>query len=117
MALKQLPVTVISASGAVDQTSLGIDSPNLFYVSAQVVTSGTATGTLKLQFSNDVNAQNPLSQPTNWTDIPSATVTVASAGAAGIPKTDLCYQWVRAVWTHANAGTGTVIVNLKFIGA
>jgi hypothetical protein len=52
--------------------------------------------------------------PTNWVDLASATVTVASGATSIIPKTDMCYQYMRLVWTRTG-GTGsfTAITNVQ----
>jgi len=109
---------ISAASAAVDQSSSPIDARNLLYISVQAVITGTSTGTLKLQFSNDIlDPTLTLSAPTNWSDIPNATVVVAGAGVVAIPKTDLCYQTIRAVFIHTNGASGTITVNTKVIGA
>lgn len=93
-----------------------IDTGQMLYMSAQVVTTAASSPvfTVKLQASNDVcitgNAPTPF-VPSNWTDIASATVSVSAAGVMLIPKTDICYRWVRAVVTFTS-GTGTVAVNV-----
>jgi hypothetical protein len=80
----------------------------------QVVATGTIAGAVKLQYSNDP-VQSP-AVPTNWSDIPSATVTLTgTAGVFSIPKTDLCYNWVQAVFT-ASGGAGTVTATLQGVG-
>ena len=112
--MRQVNDTIIPVQAAASVTTAAIAALNLFYISAQIATTGAAAGTLKLQASNDEpTASNAV--PTNWSDIPSATVTVSGAGAFLIPKTDLCYQWVRLVYT--NSGTGTISVVIKALGA
>ena len=64
---------------------------------------------MKLQASNDEqpDLRNAGWVPTNWSDISGATVAISGAGAFLIPKTDLCYQWVRVVYTNSGTGTQT----------
>lgn len=105
-------------SAAVDQNGTTIDSSQVIAASAQVITTGTSTGMLKFQFSNDTTQQCTTDakgklQPTNWTDITSQSVSVSAAGAVGIPKFDCCYQFIRTVWTHTNAASGTVSVEVN----
>lgn len=108
---------MIALDASKDEASSAIDSRNIICVSVQVVTTGTSTGTLKLQFSNDItNPSIPPAAPANWIDIPSATVTIAAAGAVGIPITNVCYEFIRAVFTHTNAAAGTISVNIKALG-
>jgi len=113
--MRQVNDTIIPAQAAATVTTAAIAALNLLYCSAQIATTGGgAGGTLKLQASND----EPVAAsavPTNWNDIPSASVVVAGAGSFMIPKIDLCYQWVRVVYT--NTGTGTISVVFKAIGA
>jgi hypothetical protein len=93
-----------------------IYSAFLLYCSLQVVTPGvSSTATYKLQASNDKG--NPQSNfvPTNWFDIPSATVTISGSGVKAIPKTDICYNWIRVVQT--GGGTGAATSNLFAVGA
>lgn len=89
--------------------SNAIDSSFHIAGSCQIIASGTIAGAVKLQYSND--AQNTFGLPTNWSDVPSATVTLTgTAGIFSIPKTDLCYNFVRVVFT-VSGGTGSVTAN------
>lgn len=106
-------------SAAVDQVSGAIPTDFVVNASVQVVTTGTSTGTLKIQMSNDIGPPvGTLGQPapTNWSDIASITVSVTAAGAVNIPKFDTCYGYIRAVWTHTNAASGTLSVTIKTNG-
>jgi hypothetical protein len=71
-----------------------------------VVGTGTATGTLTLEASNDIVLAGHA--PINWVTIAGATVPV-TAGAANyiIPYTNVCYCWLRVVYTDTSGGTGT----------
>lgn len=112
--MRQINDNIIPIQTAATINSAAIPALNLFYCSAQASAVGASSaGTLKLQASNDEPVNN--TPPTNWSDIPSATVSVSAAGAFLIPKTDLCYQWVRVVYT--NSGTGTISVVFKALGA
>ena len=92
-----------------------IDSSQLIQISVQAVVSGAApTGTIKLQASNDVctAGNNPgIFVPTNWSDVPNATVSYVAAGAVLIPKQDIAHRWVRIVNTFTS-GTGTVAASI-----
>ena len=114
--MRQENINIIPLQAAATITSAAIDARNLFYCSAQAIATGAgAAGTLKLQASDDIaGADGNSGSPSNWSDIPSATVSVSAAGAFLIPKTDLCYQWVRVVYT--NSGTGTINVRFKALG-
>ena len=82
-----------------------------FVVACSVIATATGTiaGSVKLQASND-NVD-----PTNWCDIASATVSVSVSNPVMIAKTDLCYNFIRVVFTKSG-GTGTVTVNYQGIG-
>jgi hypothetical protein len=112
--MRQLNEIAIAKQTAANLSSPAILALNLFAGSAQAGCTGAAAGTLKMQASNDDPAAGP-SAVTNWSDIPSASVSVSGAGAYLIPKLDLCYQYVRLVYT--NSGTGTVQVVFKALGA
>jgi hypothetical protein len=108
-------------AGDVSLTSVAssaIDSQNLLSFSAQAVVTGSSpVGVVKLQASNDFPVAGDLSPftPTNWSDVANVTVAVTDAGVFLIPKTEICYQWVRFVYTKTS-GTGAVTVNFKAIG-
>lgn len=91
-------------------------------VSAQiVVSSGTCAGTFVLQGSND-KAQGAfpnLFQPSNWNNIGSATVVIASTTPTNLvflmPATEVCYQYLRLRYTDSSAASavGSFNVNLN----
>jgi len=107
--MRQINDNIIPKQTAATVTTSAIPALNLFSASIQIAATGSAAGTLKLQASNDDTS------PSNWSDVPSAFVGVTGAGAYLIPKTDLCYQFVRLV--YANTGTGTISVTFKALGA
>lgn len=100
---------------ATNQSAAAIPSAFVFEASMiAVVTGASPVGTLKLQASND--DVNPPHLPVNWVDIPSASAAVAATGNFIIPKTDICYKWIRLVWV-STSGTGAITANLQTIGA
>lgn len=110
--MRQLNDNIIPTQAAASVNSAPIPALNLFAISAQITTVGGAPGgTMKLQASNDDVPGQP---PANWSDIASATVTISAIGTGLIPKTEICYQWVRVVYT--NTGTGTISVVIKALG-
>jgi hypothetical protein len=99
------------ALDAVTDTANSTEIKSDFQVacSVQVVTTSTIAGAVKLQFSND--PQNVAGYPVNWSDIAGATVTLSgSAGVFHIPKTEICYNYMRVVFTKSG-GSGTVTAN------
>lgn len=112
--MKYAPIAAIPEQAADDINGVAIPAQDLWAVSVQVVATGSASGTAKIQVSNDNPVTGTGMVPTNWTDLPSATVDVSGAGAVLIPKTEVCYQWLRVV--YANSGTGTIAANMKVSG-
>jgi hypothetical protein len=113
--MKYAPIIAIANAAVADGNSAPIPAQDLCWVSAQVVATGTAAATVKIQASNDNPVSGTGQAPTNWTDIASASATVSGAGTALIPKTDLCYQWIR-VSVSSSSGAGNLQVNVKVIG-
>lgn len=112
--MRQLNEIALSSADLSSANGAAIGSANLFSLSVQVIASGTApVGALKVQISND--APNTVGGPTNWTDISGATVSVTGVGSFLIPKTEICYQWIRLVWTKTS-GTGVVTAKLQALG-
>lgn len=109
--MRQENIHIIPVQAAATVTTAAIDSRNLFACSAQITATGAGAGTLIIQASDDDIPNGP---PVNWSPIPLATITVSAAGAFLIPRTELCYQYVRLVFT--NTGTGTISVVFKALG-
>lgn len=110
--------TVLSAiNAAIGGNSIAFNTRNIFMFSIQAIGTGSPNCNIKIQVSNDIGDQqaNQSFQPTNWTDLSGATVTVNAASAFIIPKTEICYNWIRVVC--ASGGTGTITVNLNGRGA
>lgn len=109
-------LSAIDASVA-SSVSSAIDAHLLFNMSVQVIAAGAPVGVVKIQVSNDEGSSIPVPfTPTNWTDLPSATVSVAAAGTVLIPKLDLCYNYIRIVYTKTS-GTGSITAQVKSLGA
>lgn len=109
------PKTIPLTSPANPSTTNGavIDATSEFSVSAQLVATGSAAGTFKMQGSNDIGPATYMDTyvPTNWTDITGTLVTISGAGTYMITNTNICYQYIRFV--YASTGTGTIVVNAK----
>jgi hypothetical protein len=98
--------TIELADATATTNGPAIDANQLISMSVQAIKAADAEGTVKLQASNDEGPPSGAgAPPSNWTDIASATVTLtASPGTFLIPKTDLCYRWVRVVYTRTGGG-------------
>lgn len=86
------------------------------------VSSGTFSGSLTLQVSDDqsIGAFPNQFQPTNWSTLGSVTVVAStSAGQALlIQATELCYEYGRIQYISGNGGAtlGTVNGRMKILG-
>lgn len=112
--MRRLNVTVFSASNASGNGSQ-IDANQLVSASFHAFFSdAAAAGTIKVQASNDIpsdRGQTPF-VVTNWVDVPSASVVVASGASALITIANSCYGFYRVVWTRTG-GAGTTTVNME----
>lgn len=118
--MRSLNYTIMNATNAASTANSSIvDCYNLVSISAIAsYSSDTLAGSLKFQASNDISTANNLAvdqTPSVWVDIPNASATVVAGASVIIPKIDLCYRWVRLVWTPS-AGTGTLTVNIDSLG-
>lgn len=81
--------------------------------SIQVVFTGSANGSFKLQASNDDDEKlDGVSGPTitNWTDIDGSTKTVTAAGNIMYDVENTGYKWVRLVWTDSSSSGADITV-------
>jgi len=115
--MRNLNEKLVNAAANVTGNSTHVDTSQIYAMSVMGVFSDVATtGTLKIQASNDFTEAGNLPAnftPTNWIDIPSATVAVTAGGVVLVPMPlNISYRWIRAVWTRtAGAGTYTVLLN------
>lgn len=114
-------ITILTGNSAGDLTGSVKNSDQIINLSVQVVSSaGTVAGVLKLQASNDAPNTSLRSEftPTNYVDIPNATVTISAGGAGMIRLSDCSFGYIRAIWTHDGGGsTGTVTALMTAVGA
>lgn len=89
----------------VTTTSNPIPSSYLTYFTAQLISTSTLAGTVKIQASNDASNN---SNPGNFVDIPAASVTVIGGGNVMITPTACVYNWLRAVFTSSKIGRAHV---------
>lgn len=110
--------TIINTNGTANASSSAINASQTFKASLQAVTTGTVVGTIKIQGSNDVppsGVQYMGFTPTNWSDLGTATNITTGGGTWLVAQQDICYMWLRAVFTFTS-GTGTLVVNIKTLG-
>lgn len=98
---------------------------SIFMFSIMVVITGTPTGTLTLQGSNDPETNDtmalgtPEPVPTHWATIANSSISVTAAGNNMYNISDVAYNYVRVVYTDGSSGgstaTMTSIINGKGI--
>lgn len=99
------------------QTSKPVPSTYLYTGSIQAVFSGTPSGALQIQVSNDSGANLVNSAPVNWSNLGSpVTVTSGALTLIILPNPPFCFAWMQVVWTHSG-GSGTMIVSGSFAGS
>lgn len=94
---------------------------NIYMYCMTAIVTGTPTGTIKLQASNDpeTNDTQPLTNapPTHWVDIANSSFNLTSAGSTMWNVSQVAYNYVRVVYIDTSGGTSTatamVIVNGK----
>lgn len=96
----------IGADLASSQTSDAYSIEHIANFAVQFVLTGSPSGTLKVQASLDAQ---------NWSDVPSATASVAASGVFFINVIDAGYNYTRVVYERTT-GTGSItsaIINGK----
>lgn len=118
--MRNVCCNVLSAVDTASANGIQIDSNQLFSASfATYFGDATAAGTVKVQASNDPYPYGYIASDfvvTNWVDIPDATATISSGASAIISLPQLCYRWLRVVYTRASGGSTTINVNMNGIG-
>lgn len=116
--MKYVNAIILSGADTGDLTGSQIDTSQIFQGSWQIIAAdSTAAGTIKIQVSNDLCPEGNLPSSftvSNWSDLSGASSTLSAGGIALIPKTDLAYRWMRAVFTYSSGGSSTLIV--QFFG-
>lgn len=117
---------ILNAVDTASQTSAAVDVGQAVSLSfCPIFGDATAAGTVKIQCSNDNPSITGYRQgaadgskpfvPTNWSDVPSATSTIASGVGPAIVIPNACFSYIRVVYTRASGGSTTVIVNMNIL--
>ena len=94
---------------------------NIYTYSMAAIVTGTPTGTIKLQASNDPETNDtqtnstglsPAVGPSNWADITGSTFSLVAAGETMWNVNAVGYNYVRVVYTDTSGGTSTATMNL-----
>lgn len=100
-------------------TSSAVPLKSIYMYCMAAIISGSPTGTIKLQASNDPETNDtmplgvPQPVPTNWVDIANSTFTITTSGESMWNVRDPAYNYVRVVYTGSGAATVNIIVNAK----
>lgn len=98
-------------SGNINSDPTNIDSCVSF--SVQAVITGTPTGTIELQASNDV-VTSSAAGPVNWTTITESEADITSSGTYMVNYELPSYSWVRLVYNRVGgSGTMNARINAK----
>lgn len=93
---------------------------SIFMYSIAANISGTPTGTISLQASNDpeTNDTQPLSNkpPVNWVTIANSSFSVTSSGETMWNVSEVAYNYVRVVYVDSSSGASTATMNIVFNG-
>ena len=99
---------------------------SIYTYAMSAIITGTPTGTLKIQASNDPETNDtqyntgsnlpPTVQPVNWVDIANSSFSVSSAGETMWNVNAVGYNYVRVVYTDASGGTSTATMVIIFNG-
>lgn len=95
---------------------------SIFMFSIAAVVTGTPTGTISLQGSNDPETNDtqtnvtahlpPAVGPTNWSTIANSSFVLSASGVEMWNVHDVAYNYVRVVYTDASGGTSTATMNI-----
>ena len=116
--MRFLPVQMLSAPDTGNAVGAAIDSNQAVSGSFCPIFGDTAaTGTVKIQCSNDSAGPSGYRNtfvPTNWSDIPNATSTIAAGVGPAIVIPNMAFGYIRAVFT-GSGGSTTIIVNATLL--
>lgn len=95
---------------------------SIFMYSVAANITGTPTGTILLQASNDPETNDvtplgtPAPLPTNWSTIANTSTNVTTSGTTLWNVSDVGYNYVRVVYTDTSSGASTATMNVVVNG-
>jgi hypothetical protein len=117
--MRNAQVQILNAADTASVNGSAFDVNQAVSASFQIVCGdATAAGTVKLQVSNDIvsnGGDRKNFTPTNWSDIPNATSAVSSGVGPAIVIGNMCFSYIRAVYTRTSGGSTTIIVNMNYL--
>lgn len=104
-------ILLSSTTASGNSISAAVDMQQIVKMSAQVIIgTGTATGSVQLQVSNDLVTTSYLFKDTifvNWSNLGTA-ATITASGSVLIAQQDMCYRALRAVYTDGFSNVSTI---------
>ena len=107
----------------VNSTSPASALKSIFMYAMAANFTGSATGSIKLQASNDPETNDtppsgiPFPAPTNWADIANSTFAIVPGMTEVLWNVrDVAYNYVRVVYTDGSGGTSTATMNIVING-
>ncbi len=95
---------------------------SIYMYSMAAIITGTPTGTIKLQASNDPETNDtqpsgvPFPAPVNWVDITGSSFSVVAAGETFWNVSQVAYNYVRVVYTDGSSAASTAVMTIIFNG-
>lgn len=118
--MRNYPVQILNADNSKSETGAA------FFVGQAVAASFTcicgdtsAGGTVQIQGSNQIPVGDPgqfAPATGTFSNITSATSTIASGVGPAIVLATMNFQYIRAVYTSSSGGTTTITVNMSALG-
>ncbi len=112
----------LATATALNANSNGTVQPlkNIYVYSISCIITGTPTGSIKLQASNDPETNDttgtPLPAPSNFADIANSSVNVTTSGVTFYNVDGIGYNYVRVVYTDTSSGASTATMKIIFNG-
>lgn len=118
--MRNAQVTILNAVNTTSQTGGAVDVGQAVSASFVVINGdASAAGAVKIQCSNAAPPAGYLNifvPPTNsWADIPSATSTIASGVGPAIVIGNMCFRYIRAVYTRVSGGSSIITVQMNIL--
>ncbi len=100
-----------AATATSNQNSVAQWSENIIRASFQLVSTGTAAGTIQIEASNDQAYGLPPNQfqPTNWSSIGSPVTVTGSPAKFLVPLIELSYEYIRLTYVSTVTGVQTAV--------
>lgn len=118
--MRQAQVVILNAANDVSRTGAKFDVNQAVSASFTIVNGDVAAaGSVKIQCSNELIGNGDRFQFTpsasSWVDIPNATATVTAGIAPAIVIPNMCFSYIRAVFTQTGAGSTTIVVTMNYL--